>query len=542
MKYNFVHNAKFYYNLYEKKREDNKLMSASVYLLEAIRLSRDLGYRIELASLYSEMGQYDMSNDECFYVLAKDPKNSECLNILSYNFTEKKNYRAAYFYFNKYDIYAPDDLIDVIAADTIVSDFNRLGFKLVYSNGKKDCSELKEEAELYLFMKQYKDAIQVLRQISENSPQYLSAQKILVYCYFMTEDYEQALMIANNLLERKENDISVMAVVYNIYAETGQIDSAKVTGDKILLSECYEVNDALKAGYCMMDAKRYNDAIELLNRERKKYPYNDNIMLLLACAYYMSNSISKAKNILLKLINMYGDRTYAKFYLESVNLGENCDGVITFSIPALRACKNNRIIEKADASFESFNKALVFDSKFKSILKWRIVSDSTDDYSQMLISKLGVMNNSASYKFLEELLINDRISGEAKVNALFQLFDYPLKKRAAIVYDSYFRIINLININETTDYMAEAYAMCAIYLSPMLKDYENEIYNSFMALNNRLKDNLKSMQSPEALAALILYQCNDLDISKDHNILTGLFGATLQTFRRYLKILENNII
>ena len=81
MKYNFKQDAKFYFSLYDKYRADNNLDKAAEYLLEAIKISRSLDLRVELASLYSEMGQLDMSNEECYYVLSKDHKNSEIINI-----------------------------------------------------------------------------------------------------------------------------------------------------------------------------------------------------------------------------------------------------------------------------------------------------------------------------------------------------------------------------------------------------------------------------------------------------------------------------
>lgn len=538
MNYKFAQDAEFYFNLYEKERMDGALDKAAEYLIEAIRLSRDVSYRIELASLYSEMGQLDMSNAECFKVLTKDHRNNECLSILSSNYTEKNNYRAAYYYFSKFDTYGLEDLSDIVSLDSDINDLNRLGFKMVWSNGVKDCSDLKEEAEIFLSMKNYKDAIKTLNRIPKKSLQYLWAKKLLVYCHYMNQDYQSSLDITKDLMSSNQGDIATITVAYSILAETGEKALAEFYSNKIMDMKCEDIGDVLKAGYCLMDAKRFNDAVALLNRELINYPYNDNLLLLLSTAYYMEGNIDKAKKLLLKLINMYGDRTYARIYLESINEGDTPNTGIAYSIPSTRAMKYIALIDKKNESFDKFKKEFLYSAKFKSLLKWRIQADSTDGYSYMLISGIGFLRNSAAGKFLEELLLNEKISGEAKVIALDNLFNISNKKNVALVNDSYFRIVNLINGKETSQDFSEAYAMCCIYLSPMLKDYEDEIYKTFIKLNDRLKGKLNHMRSAEALAALILYHCDNLDISKEHSIVTGLFGATLPTFRKYLKILE----
>jgi len=539
MSYKFVQDAKFYFNLYERNRETENLDKAAEYLLEAIRLSRSLDYRIELASLYSEMGQLDMSNEECYFVLSKDHKNSECLNILSNNYTEKKNYRAAYYYFSKFDTFGLDELTDIMAIENTSGDFNRLGFRLVWSNGVKDCTDIKEEAEIYLAMKSYKEAIKVLNRIAENSPQYIWARKMLVYCYYMTGDYEQALQITNELLEKNQEDISMLSVAYNILVETNENEKANKLINKIITSECKDVTDALKAGYCLMDSKRYTDAVSLIEREMLNFQYDEGLMLILSSAYYLIGNTEKAKNILLRLINMYGDRTFARFFLESLNAGELNDAGIAYGIPVSRALKLNSLIERNIKSSDKFAKAFLYDSKFKSILKWRILTDSIDDLSYMIICELGYQKNTAALKFLEELLLRDKVSGEAKVNIMSQIIMMGGRRRIAFVYDSYFRIVNNVSIKDATQWFIDAYSMCCVYLSPMLKDYEDEIYNSYIVLNEVLKEEKKRMQSPESLAALILYKCKNLDISRDLNILAGLFGANMQTFRKYIKILES---
>lgn len=538
MNYKFEQNAKFYHTMYLKARAEDSLDKAAEYLLEAIRLESSSSYRIELASLYSEMNQLDMSNQECFKILASNPKNIECLSLLSSNFAKKQNFRAAYFYFSQFDDYGIDELTDMVVQEADIDEFSKMGFKMVYSNGIKDCSDLKEEAEIYISMKSYKDAIRTLNSIPKNSPQYAWAQKVLVLCYYMVEDYQSSLDITNTLLLNNSEDISVIAVAYNILIESGQKSKANEYIDRIISLKCNEISDVLKAGYCLIDAKRFAEAIELMSNELDKYKYNDNLLLLLSNAYYLNNNIDKAKGILLKLINMYGDRTHAKIYLESYNLNEATDGGIAYGIPAGRALKYNMMIDQYSRE-NLFRKEFLYNSKFKNVLKWRLLADSSDDFSYSIVSMVGYLRNSAAAQFLKELLLSEKISGELKVNALYELFYCSNKSRVAIVYDAYFRIINMINPNTTTPAFVEAYALCAIFLSPMLKDYEDEIYRTFMMLNNKLKDNLSRMQSPEALAALIIYYTDNLEMSKEHKIITGIFGATLQTFRKYLKIMEN---
>ena len=536
MNYKLMQDPELYFSLYEKVKNEDNLDKAAEYLLEATRLSRDLSYRVELASLYLEMDQIDMSISECFSILSKEKNNTECLSLLSTNFAEKKNYRAAYYYFTKYDKSGIEDISEIMSYDTDLSEINKIGFKLVWNKGIKDCSEIKEEVEMYVAMKDYKQAIKSLNHIPKNSEQYDWARKMLVYCHYMNEDYQSALDVTEEVLKKSSGDISMLAVAYNILVETGDTDKATIYANLIVGLECADVNDAMKAGYCLMDSKRYVEAVTLLRREQNNYPYHDGLLLLLASAEQMAGKVDKAKNILLRLINMYGDRTYAKFYLESINLGEECNGGIAYAIPSLRALKNNVVIENNLASDIKFKKEFLYNSKFKSILKWRIQADSEDDYSKMLIAEIGILNNGAAIKFLEELLINEKIAGEAKIVALYYVLVNGLRRSIPIVYDSYLRTINMVKAKETTRYLVEGYAICAIHLAPMMKDYEDSILKSF----NKLKDKVNGMRSPDALAALILYYADDLTMN-DETVVTELFGANLKTFRKYIKILESNI-
>lgn len=539
MNYKFVQDDIFYYNLFEKYRDEGNLAKAAEFLNESIRLRKDIKYLTELALLYSEMGQLDMSNAVCFEVLMRDHRNNDCLTILSNNFTEKKNFRAAYFYFTKFDYYGIEELTEFVVSDAEAFDISRLGFKLVWSNGKKDTSDIKDEAEFYISLKDYNQAIEILNTVPSNSFQYLWSMKMLVFCYYMNEDYYSALKLTDELIKNDECDISLMAVNYNILIEIGEVTKATIIIDKMLTMKCKDINDVYKLSYCLMDSKRYFDVINLIHKEFSKYPYDDNLYILLASAYYMTDNIPLSKRYLLKLINMYQDRTFAKLYLDCFNKGEKCDGNMLYGIPQSKAIKYNKIIDKYNHSKDVFKKAFIYNPKFKNILKWRIKTQSDDGYSYMLISNIGLLNNSTSAKFLEEILIDNSIGAVAKINALCHLFKMGKNKRIALVYDSYFRIINMIDVKDSSMYFIEAYAICCVYLAPILKDYEDEIYKSFNYLYERLKDNFNRLQSSEAFAALILYYCDNLDINKDHKIVTGLFNATITTFRKYLKIVEN---
>lgn len=541
--YKFQHNAEFYYSLYEKYRADGKLDKASEYLLETIRLNNKLSYHVELASLYSEMDQLIMSNDECFYVLSRDSKNFESISILSTNYSELKNYRAAYYYFNQYDDYGLEELADMMLQDSEFSDFSKLGFKLVYSNGRKDCSAQREDAEVHIGLQNYAQSIEILNSIPKNCTQYIWAQKMLVYCYYMIEDYERALEISKSLMKSSNSDVSMLAITYNILMEREEIDSAKDIVDKMAKIQCYDVHDVIKASYCLMDSKRYTEAIHLVKRERVNYLYDDSIILLLATAYYMEGDTDKAKYYIIKLIKMYGNRTYARYYLETFNNKEVFNGEIFNDIPSVKAIQMSKEIEeKYNQSSKVFEVNFLYNNNFRNMVNWRIMTDATEGYAYALIDEIASYKNSLgkhiARDFLERLLITDKLNGDIKASILSHLIYFNYTRTIPFVYDNYFRVINTVNCKRANAHFVDAYAMCCVYLAPILKDYEDEIYAVYNEILVKLGDNIKRMRSPEAIAALILYNCGGLELSKDQKIITGLFGANIQTFRKYLNYLN----
>lgn len=537
MVYNYNFNSDFYLNLYDKYKEQDNLVKAIEYLNEAIRLDDKESLKVELASIYSDMGQFDMSNDVCYEILQKNPRNKQSLAILSSNFADKKNYRAAYFYFAKYDNSYLEEISDVLAVET-EQEYKRIGFKLVWSKGLKDCTKLQEDAEFLITMKDYDQAIKALKKIPSNSKQFIWAQKMLVFCLYMIEDYEYALDIINEILKLKQADISMLAVAYNISVEVNKGEDVHKYINLMLSLKCENFDEILKLCYCLMDAKRYRDVIAHSKKHLIKYPYNDKLMILQASAYYMNEDRRKAKNILRQLINLYGERTYAKYYLDSLNLNESCDGGIAYSVPIARALKNNIVIENCLADSKKFKKEFNNNIKFRNILKWRLDNDSDDEYSKMLVTRIGLIDNQSAGEFLESILVDEGISAETKIITLYYLMQIIKKNKISIVHDNYFRLIKRVDINKTTKYFTEAYCMCSILLAPLLMDYEIKLYNVF----RRLSPFVDGMRSPKALAAVILYYCKVNDMNEDENLITGLFGANLKTFKKYIKTIENRQI
>jgi len=260
---------------------------------------------------------------------------------------------------------------------------------------------------------------------------------------------------------------------------------------------------------------------------------------MLASAYQLLGETDKSKSILRDLINVYGDRTNAKYFMECINGGYKFDGGIYLGIPAALALAKVGELDKYTSDPERFEHAFLHLKNIKDTIRWRIMTNSDDDFSYMLITEVGLLRNSASTKFIEELLISDSISFDAKITALYYLLTMRRKKHITLLSENYLRSIIPLDIKDATNVILEAYAMCAVNLAPLLGSYEESLYEAFLLIEKTLTEELSHMRSPEALAALVVCSSEDLNFSEDIKVIAGLFGASLPTLRKYLKYLEN---
>lgn len=116
-------------------------------------------------------------------------------------------------------------------------------------------------AKVYLCLKKYDEAKDVLKKCIISNPNFVTGYELLIKVYYETAEYEEAIKIYNDVLEINPFNYEIRKVIANIYSDLGRLKEALNEYEIV-----YLLNPADEKVYSIIDSiKRY---LELKNKKQ----------------------------------------------------------------------------------------------------------------------------------------------------------------------------------------------------------------------------------------------------------------------------------
>ncbi|ANB59732.1 tetratricopeptide repeat protein [Anoxybacteroides amylolyticum] len=204
----FIQSGDYYFTKGLRAYRRRELYKAKKYLERAVHLEgNEAMFACQLAVVLSELGEYQASNEWLLKIVTElDSDMNECFYFLANNYAHLGLFREAMNYAEKYLEREPDgsfveeveDLIDLLSIEQEALD------------DQEDLIMKQEKARTLLEKGEFLAAIDALKAIIGEYPEFWSAYNNLALAYFYMGDTEQAQQILQEVLEKNPGNLHAL--------------------------------------------------------------------------------------------------------------------------------------------------------------------------------------------------------------------------------------------------------------------------------------------------------------------------------------------
>jgi tetratricopeptide (TPR) repeat protein len=281
-------NDELYYRKGLREYKNNNFQQAIKYIKKAVELDpTNDDYQLELANLYSEVGNYVKSNEILKDIYNKNKNIIECVYLIATNYAYLGLFYEAQKYARKYieisdDGEFVDDALDLLEMIEIEDEDLEEGLL------KEESLIFKQELAKELLEKgQLQKAVQLLQEIISEHPKYWPAYNNLALAYLHLGRTETAIEKLNYILANNDGNIHALCNLVVVYFHTGEREKMEELLSKLEVIEPIYVEHRVKLGATFGMVGRYERAYRWL-RSAKKHGIQETttfLYWLAVCSY-----------------------------------------------------------------------------------------------------------------------------------------------------------------------------------------------------------------------------------------------------------------
>ncbi|WP_224768174.1 tetratricopeptide repeat protein [Metabacillus idriensis] len=231
----FFQDGQYFYRKGMKAYRERDLMRASKWIQRAVQLEPNHAVMLsQLASIYTELGKYQQSNELLTYILTNiDKALTECHYFMANNYAHLGLFHEAYKCAIHYKTEEPngefieetEDLLDLLTIEGADEEDAYL-----------DSDELivkQDTAKSLLENGKLEEAISMLKEIVTEFPEFWSAYNNLSLAYFYTGDVEQAKVYLNMVLDKNPGNLHALCNLLVFYYYERQDDKVEELAQRL---------------------------------------------------------------------------------------------------------------------------------------------------------------------------------------------------------------------------------------------------------------------------------------------------------------------
>ncbi len=403
----FEQNADFFYTKYIKCVEKGRYLDALTSLRSAIEKEpEDPEFKLSLAELYTEIGDFEESNFLLFEQLRTDGTFfGDCLFGMGCNFIGLQDLDKASECFSRYIDAFPDgeyaedaqDFLDTIEEDIV-------GQTELY-----DISREMESANINSFpFHSHLNPIE-LEELANKNPDSASIANDLSFAYICENNAEKAKTIAQQVLLREPSNVGALCNLLTV---------AKMQGDKQCIDECLqtlsktppvEFDDSFKLVLTYCDVAEHELAYSSIKSLLVDHPYNIRLMYLFAVACLKTGRRNEAEDQHYNILVIHPDNQIATYYLSCLaNFEDDTQDFpidYDYALPIEEMYKRMDELGKyLDDCVQNMNETWKNEPRFRNLIKW-ILTLHDSQVKTLALATLGTIDDEDAKQILRRYLM-----------------------------------------------------------------------------------------------------------------------------------------
>ena len=421
-----------YFNLADDAFSKGDSEKSIVNLNKALNVDdRFFEASLALATVYSSLGVWDLSNATLYKTLSKHPDKDTRDRIfyqLAMNFMDVNQPEVAEYYLQDiaeaYDIQMPEG--DGNATNGIEG-----GFHVVYPKGEDYYEMLIERAYELVRARKFDDAIALMDEVDARSKSKNAANHIVLVCLMMKNDIDSVIANAQKMLAENGDSLAVKCTLATAYLMEEKVQEAYEVLDEILQKDYKSMEDILMILPLLVNMDMHAEVVKYTRRVLESLDLQPNTMIWLSQGLYNLGQRDEARKVMVKVRNIFGEYSPADYFLELYKT-EPEKVAYSMNLPYVERVRRYKVLDTV-IKLSPVDLATVLDIKdddamqIKKLIEWAF-RDDNENLKFLILDKLALVDCEWVDDFIREQLISVDLSFELMSRLLFCLVNEKTNK------------------------------------------------------------------------------------------------------------------
>ena len=414
-----------YFNLADDAFSKGDSEKSIVNLNKALNVDdRFFEASLALATVYSSLGVWDLSNATLYKTLSKHPDKDTRDRIfyqLAMNFMDVNQPEVAEYYLQDiaeaYDIQMPEG--DGNATNGIEG-----GFHVVYPKGEDYYEMLIERAYELVRARKFDDAIALMDEVDAHSKSKNAANHIVLVCLMMKNDIDSVIANAQKMLAENGDSLAVKCTLATAYLMEEKVQEAYEVLDEILQKDYKSMEDILMILPLLVNMDMHAEVVKYTRRVLENLDLQPNTMIWLSQGLYNLGQRDEARKVMVKVRNIFGEYSPAEYFLELYKT-EPEKVAYSMNLPYVERVRRYKVLDTV-IKLSPVDLATVLDindddaMQIKKLIEWAF-RDDNENLKFLILDKLALVDCEWVDDFIREQLISVDLSFELMSRLLFCL-------------------------------------------------------------------------------------------------------------------------
>lgn len=414
-----------YFNLADDAFSKGDSEKSIVNLNKALNVDdRFFEASLALATVYSSLGVWDISNATLYKTLSKHPDKDTRDRIfyqLAMNFMDVNQPEVAEYYLqdiaDAYDIQMPEG--DGNATNGVEG-----GFHVVYPKGEDYYEMLIERAYELVRARKFDDAIALMDEVDAHSKSKNAANHIVLVCLMMKNDLDSVIANAQKMLAENGDSLAVKCTLATAYLMEEKVQEAYEVLDEILQKDYKSMEDILMILPLLVNMDMHAEVVKYTRRVLESLDLQPNTMIWLSQGLYNLGQRDEARKVMVKVRNIFGEYSPAEYFLELYKT-EPEKVAYSMNLPYVERVRRYKVLDTV-IKLSPVDLATVLDIKdddamqIKKLIEWAF-RDDNENLKFLILDKLALVDCEWTDDFIREQLISVDLSFELMSRLLFCL-------------------------------------------------------------------------------------------------------------------------
>ena len=515
---------------------------------------------LALATVYSSLGVWDISNATLFKTLFKHPDNDTRDRIfyqLAMNFLDVNQPEVAEYYLqdiaDAYDIQLPESIQDAKSEKDG-------GFHVIYPKGEDYYEMLIERAYELVRRHKFDEAISLMDEVDSRSKSKNAANHIVLVCLMMKNDVDSVIVNAQKMLKEDGDSLAVKCTLSTAYLMEDKVQEAYNVVDDILQKDYTSMEDILMLLPILVNMEMHAAVVKYTRIVLKNLDLQPNTMIWLSQGLYNIGQRDEARKVMLKVRNIFGEYSPADYYLDLYKT-EPEKVAYSMNLPYVERMRRYKALDEFFRRFPVGMDMLDSNDKealeIKKIIEWAFADNSNEELKFAILDRLALVNSDWGKDFIKRQLISVDLSFELTSRLLFCLTHESVNKFCLnfdVVAQDRYKSIKMVLPNVYYNYkvptvLANAIDYCIADI--IYTDEEPNIYLAKLTdiINDimRVEDGkakytepryikISAMKSMRTLVGVFLAKVYEEDDENMRALTIDRYGLNKTTFDKYYKI------